>query len=31
MIREIVVPLLWMLLFGAFIGAVFMASVMAAR
>ncbi|CPT66556.1 Uncharacterised protein [Mycobacteroides abscessus subsp. abscessus] len=31
MIREVVVPLVWMLLFGAFIGAVLMASVMAAR
>lgn len=31
MIREVVVPLIWMLAFGAFIGAVLMASVMATR
>ncbi|TDZ94745.1 hypothetical protein CCUG62472_01559 [Mycobacteroides salmoniphilum] len=31
MIREVVVPLFWMLLFGAFLGAVLTVNVMAAR
>ncbi|SHX76259.1 Uncharacterised protein [Mycobacteroides abscessus subsp. abscessus] len=31
MIREVVVPLFWMLLFGAFVGVVLTVNVMAAR